>query len=69
MHSFEITDRYITKRVRGLGHLFFVPTVENTVLQNNEFGAQQNQIKVTKLNKYRDTEVRGLGRSPRCAAP
>jgi hypothetical protein len=43
-HSFEVTDHYLTKRVRGLSHLYLVIIVNITVLPNIELTAQQNQI-------------------------
>jgi len=34
--SFEVTNRYLTKTLTGLSHLFLVATVDTTVLLNNE---------------------------------
>jgi hypothetical protein len=47
-----------------------VTTVETSVLPNNELTLINIEfVETTKLNKYRDTELRGLGRSPRFAMP
>jgi hypothetical protein len=43
-HYFEVTNRHLTKMLRGHSHLLLVTTVDTTTLLNNELGAQQNQI-------------------------
>jgi hypothetical protein len=46
-----------------------VAIIDTTVLPNNDFSAQQNKIETIKLNKYRYTELRGLGRPHRFSVP
>jgi len=69
-HSFEVSDRYLTKPFRSLNHLLLVTIVDTPVLPNNEFTAQKTKLTyTTKLNKYRDTELPVLGPSPQFAVP
>jgi hypothetical protein len=41
---YEATDRYLSKTLMGLGHLFLLTIVGATVLLSNKFTAQQNKI-------------------------
>jgi hypothetical protein len=52
-------------------NLFLVDLVDSTLLQNNEFSGQKNLklIEITELNKYRDTELRGLAVRPNLQFP
>lgn len=44
---FEAIDRYLTKMLRGLRHMFLVIIVDTVVLPSNEFNTKENQ---TNLN-------------------
>jgi hypothetical protein len=44
MQSFELTDHYLTKTLRGLSPLLLMPIVDTRALPNNELTAEQNQI-------------------------
>jgi hypothetical protein len=44
MQSFELTDHYFTKTLRGLIPLLLMAIVDISALPNNELTAEQNQI-------------------------
>jgi hypothetical protein len=56
---------FFTRALRGLGYLFLVTSVDTTVLKNNN--SVLNKIKLsesTRLNKYHDIGLHGLGVHP-----
>jgi hypothetical protein len=59
---FDVTDRWFTKAMRSLAHLFWWLLMTWKTYQ--VINSLLNEIKLTettKLNKYRDGELRGLG--------